>query len=170
MWIVFLQSKENYDKVELSFDHVLDCLLQLENKWWVNNQIDYKNVPSYEASRIKGRNIRRCLYLKIKRLITDFEKFLNKEPGLHFDIIRANHFSSTRPAILPERQNIVPYTTWCYIRPWMIQGRCQWMGRVSISPLSFSESKMLRTFKVLLILHPKSKYLPTQFLQYSTTP
>ena len=24
--------KENYDKIELSFDHVLDCLLQLENK------------------------------------------------------------------------------------------------------------------------------------------
>ena len=85
--------KENYEKIEASFDHVLDWLLHQENKWWTNNQVDYKNVPSYEASCIKGRNIRRTLYLKLKKLINDFENVLNKEPGQHFDIMRTNHLS-----------------------------------------------------------------------------
>ena len=57
------------------------------------NQVDYENMPDYEASGVKGKNIWGTLYLKLKKLINDLENFLNKEPGQHFDIMRVNHFS-----------------------------------------------------------------------------
>ena len=85
--------QENYKKIEASFDHVLKWLLLQENKWWKNNQVDYENMPDYEASGVKGKNIWGTLYLNLKKLINDLENFLNKEPGQHFDIMRVNHFS-----------------------------------------------------------------------------
>ena len=106
--------------------------------WCVNNQIDYKNVLTYEASRIKGRNICRCLYLKIKRLITDFEKLLNKKPGLYFDIMRANHLSSTRPANAGD-------TKYCPIHHMVLHQTLDDSGEV--------------------IMDGQSEHLPTQFFR-----
>ena len=87
---------EAYEKIDNSFKDAMELVWCLEKIWWTDKQVDVKTMVKLlpdNAIHAKGRNIQRCLFLKVKKLIKDFESVLNKGTGPCFDFMRASHLS-----------------------------------------------------------------------------